>query len=164
YVSREKLAAQAQEKDDSKKEFINYYDFALLKLNQEAPAKAEVAEILEDVSALARGATVTAAGYGLVKDLPQEESTVLQKTQLKIIDSVGSEVAVDQSQGSGICSGDSGGPAFIEVNGKQYVWGVASRVGNYQEPDKYCSGVGVHGNVTAVKGYVDLILNRWGIQ
>lgn len=45
---------------------------------------------------------------------------------------------------SGICFGDSGGPALIERNGIQYVAGVASYVAN-----DWCSGYGCHTKVDA---------------
>lgn len=83
-----------------------------------------------------------AAGYGTVTartDIPRE-SGVLRYTPQKIRgDSVSpsqSQFLVDQTNGHGICYGDSGGPAFAKIDGRRILIGVASAVYSTNSEDK----------------------------
>jgi secreted trypsin-like serine protease len=51
----------------------------------------------------------------------------LRAAQAKIKILTESEVRLDESKGQGTCSGDSGGPAFLEKDGAYYLFGVTSR-------------------------------------
>ncbi len=63
------------------------------------------------------------------------------KAKIKLISE--SEVRLDESHGQGTCSGDSGGPAFVQQGDKYYLWGVTSR-GNL-----LCDFEGVYTNILA---------------
>lgn len=56
-------------------------------------------------------------------------SGILRKTTVKIANTSYSqtEILLDQRPGTGACHGDSGGPAYVTVKGKLYLWGVTSR-------------------------------------
>jgi secreted trypsin-like serine protease len=78
----------------------------------------------------------SAVGYGRYSGLPpatekdSQGSGRLRSTDL-IINSISKDeksFIVGQNNGRGICSGDSGGPALMRLNGHDYVVGVASAV------------------------------------
>lgn len=66
---------------------------------------------------------------------------------------------VDQSEGKGICSGDSGGAAYYQVNGKYYVVGVASYVGNSVSEDGVCAGFAAYTQVLRYRSWIDANFN-----
>ncbi len=59
-----------------------------------------------------------------------------------------SEVRLDESKGQGTCSGDSGGPAYIEKDGQYYLFGVTSR------GSPLCDDVGVYTNAVYYKNWI----------
>ena len=139
----EQKATQEDETDP------NSNDFAILKLKTPAPAGYVPAKILMDETPLLKeGVEVVIAGYGLNDDIKKTGDGHLKKAKSHVLALYGdSELVTDQSRGQSVCSGDSGGPAFLEVNGQLYLWGVASRVGNPSNREAYCSGVAIHGRV-----------------
>ncbi|MFN7903669.1 MAG: S1 family peptidase [Pseudobdellovibrionaceae bacterium] len=66
---------------------------------------------------------------------------------------------VDQSEGKGICSGDSGGAAFFQKNGRYYAVGIASWGGNSKDPVNLCSSIGGYTNVRRYKSWINDTFN-----
>jgi hypothetical protein len=109
----------------------NANDVSLIKFPGGLPAGYEPAKILPPSVHLQDGETVTLAGYG-ESDPGQGGNNgagILRKVDVSIKNATysQSEVLLDQTQGRGSCHGDSGGPAFVEMNGELYLWGVTSR-------------------------------------
>lgn len=105
-------------------------DIALLRIEGEAPVGYEVAPLLLTQGYLQKNTKTIVAGYGLNWTiLLSRGAGTLRTAKLEIDDANFSrtEVMIGQSVRRGICSGDSGGPAYLEINGQLYVWGVASR-------------------------------------
>lgn len=50
----------------------------------------------------------------------------------------------------GICTGDSGGPAFVKNQGQYYLYGVASRIFG----DELCKGYAIYTNVTKYQAWI----------
>lgn len=107
------------------------YDLAVLMLVEEAPADAVPVKLLppqfynkETELTTFEGITlpVKLMGFGLVTELPTY-TDVLRETTVpsKFVDRF---VVTDQTKGSGGCNGDSGGPAFLLIDGVQYQVGV----------------------------------------
>lgn len=75
-------------------------------------------------------------GYGDI-GYKQGGSGFLRKTQFSRadyqLDETKKLIQLDQSHGTGICSGDSGGPGFINVNGELEILGVNSYVSGPDE-------------------------------
>lgn len=130
-------------------------DIALIRFAGTKAAGYQVAKFLSDESLLTDGATVTLAGYGLTDGVNKTGDNLLRKTDVTILEHFGkTEVALDQSQGKGACHGDSGGPAFLNVAGVEYVWGITSRgIGKDGKDD--CSLFSLYTKVKAHQTFVD---------
>jgi secreted trypsin-like serine protease len=110
----------------------NMGDIALILLEGSDPLPPPYVpvEILSDFSVLRESTSFVAVGYGLSKAWIKETgSGILRKVELNIMDPrfTETEVAVSQTIHRGVCSGDSGGPGYLRINGKLYLWGVVSR-------------------------------------
>lgn len=64
-------------------------------------------------------------------------------------------IFVDQTQGKGVCQGDSGGAAFVEVGSQRLVIGVASHVENLFDQKMACSYFGAYTNVLPYKEWIE---------
>lgn len=63
---------------------------------------------------------------------------------------------IDQSQGRGICGGDSGGPSLMKNSrGEDVITGVASFVMNPEDPYLLCGYVGAHTSVLFHKNWLN---------
>lgn len=116
-------------------EDFNTGDIAVVRFTGGLPAGFKPAEILSDVSALADGKTVLLAGYGISDGKKRDGSGILRfvETTIAKANFSDTEVMLDQTKGKGACHGDSGGPAYVRVNGKLMLWGVTSRTVNDNE-------------------------------
>ncbi len=108
-------------------------DLAVLKLKTMAPANYQTVALLEDVLWLKNGMTLTQAGYGknVVKDATFGKNGVgvLRQIQQIVINSqFGQKEFLMSIAGGGTCSGDSGGPAYLNSNGQLLLAGIASRM------------------------------------
>ncbi|WII72454.1 trypsin-like serine protease [Bdellovibrio sp. 22V] len=106
------------------------YDIAILRFEGEAPAGFQVAPMLFSSEYLQNNGRTIVAGYGLSWTIGLKAGAgTLRTTTLEIdeVDYSSTEVMLGQSVRRGICSGDSGGPAYLQINGQLHVWGVASR-------------------------------------
>lgn len=79
---------------------------------------------------------------------------VLRQTKTVISSFQESEFRLDESKGHGTCSGDSGGPAYIEKDGEYYLYGVTSR------GSPLCDEVGIYTNVTYYKGWIEEMMQK----
>ena len=105
-------------------------DIAVLRFEGEAPAGYTVAPILFEQGHLNNDVKTIVAGYGLNWTIVMSKGAGTLRTTRLSIDDINfsrTEVMLGQSLRKGICSGDSGGPAYLEINGRLHVWGVASR-------------------------------------
>lgn len=69
---------------------------------------------------------VILAGYGK-RSVDDSDTGYLHKIKVPFQKVMAGKDAYVGSNNNIACSGDSGGPAFIEVNGRYYQWGIASR-------------------------------------
>lgn len=74
----------------------------------------------------------------------------LRQTHTLISSVQETEFRLDESTGHGTCSGDSGGPAYVNVEGKLYLTGVTSR------GSALCDNVGVYTNVVPYAEWISL--------
>ncbi|UXR65979.1 serine protease [Bdellovibrio bacteriovorus] len=73
---------------------------------------------------------------------------LLRQTKAPIAAVQETEVRLDESKGHGTCAGDSGGPAYVEQNGKMYLFGVTSR------GSALCDNTGVYTNAVYYKDWI----------
>ncbi|WP_210415539.1 trypsin-like serine protease [Bdellovibrio sp. NC01] len=73
---------------------------------------------------------------------------LLRQGQAPISSLQETEVRLDERK-SGTCSGDSGGPAFIQINGQYLLWGVTSR------GSLLCNSTGVYTNALEFKDWIN---------
>jgi hypothetical protein len=82
-------------------------------------------------------------GYGAV-GYEKKGSGILRKTQLPrssftILEDE-KKVSVDQSKGTGICTGDSGGPGLVQIDGELQILGINSYVARNLAKEDLCQG------------------------
>ncbi|WP_413944176.1 S1 family peptidase [Bdellovibrio sp. HCB-162] len=117
-------------------------DVALVKLPKSIPADYQVSKIYDGKSPLSSD-EVTLAGYGITSETG--EGSMFLRTTKKSFKSdlrmTSTNVVMSQPE-NGICSGDSGGPVFVEVRGELQILGVNSVVTGRNEAT-VCHGRGV---------------------
>lgn len=130
-------------------------DLALVHFNGVLPKGVHVAKLMADSDQLPADAKFWLAGYGVstAKNGGQGDG-ILRQTQVRLdkSDYSGSEFTVDQSQGSGSCFGDSGGPAFVEIAGELRLAGVLSR------PEKAaldCRPAAIYSKVSVFREWIE---------
>lgn len=104
-----------------------HFDLSILTLSRSVPDGFDAVAILPNEIELKKGDAVTPVGFGKRVDTlsPVNSNTKLNRsTGLKIIEDWGTHFLVDQTAGSGVCSGDSGGPAFVQNKGVLYLAGI----------------------------------------
>lgn len=121
--------------DYNPKAFYNRKDLALVRFHGTVPAGFEPMSLPSPKDFQSIGKSFYAAGYGSVtarKDVGNRQNGILRYAQLNILEKKLSpdlpQFTVKQVGGKGICHGDSGGPAFVNINGRRILVGVASAV------------------------------------
>lgn len=152
----EKLAAEAEraaetgeEPEQPQEEPKDVGDIAMLRFTGGLPTGWTPVPVLGRMDVLTEGTVVTLAGYGVSDGKTHEGSGTLRKVDVSIFSTKFSqtEILLDQTHGKGACFGDSGGPAFVNLNGQVMVWGVTSRGVNDKKGD--CSQYAAYTNMIA---------------
>lgn len=101
-------------------------DVALIALTQAAPAAYKPVAILSEKYVLTVGMPMLLAGYGVTDDLTGKDTEALRKVMVPMAKILDEEkiVVTDQTNISGACNGDSGGPAYLEKDGILFVYGI----------------------------------------
>lgn len=78
---------------------------------------------------------------------------LLRTTEIKVEGHFNNtEVVLNQSKGRASCEGDSGGPAYLKVNGEYHLWGVTSR------GTRGCNGFVIYTDAVAQRDWINLKL------
>ncbi len=114
---------------DPSKTSADQNDLALVRLPSPLPGDYRPAELMPDGATLENGQSVILAGFGITDVATHAGAGVLRAAEVTVKNARlgGTEAVLDQTQGSGACHGDSGGPAFVEEGGGFLLWGVTSR-------------------------------------
>lgn len=108
------------------------HDLAVIALTEDVPSTAKLVTLLPEkyVNKAANETTlegqskpVLLMGFGLINEENSTDTEVLRST---VVDAqfLKNFVVTDQTHGSGGCNGDSGGPAFVNLDGVDYQVGV----------------------------------------
>lgn len=137
-------------------------DVALIHFTGDVPAGYKPATFVSNANKklLAKGAEVVLAGFGITNGVTGDGAGTLRVTKVKIEDPQfsSSEIKLNQTQGTGACHGDSGGPAYIQVNGKYYLWGVTSRGVDDEKND--CTQYSAYTNALYYKTWLNRMANK----
>jgi hypothetical protein len=124
-------------------------DFCVVRFSGATASTPVIPAMTQALDDLATGVQVEVVGYGLTSKQDQDNSE--RRHANVTLSNVSSLQFGFNFNPSGICSGDSGGPALRVVGGKEYVAGVASF------SDQDCAQYGGEGRVSAV--YDSFIMN-----
>jgi secreted trypsin-like serine protease len=130
-------------------------DVAVVRLdlgNTTPPAPIPPLSAKED--ALAVGDALLLVGYGQTEQT--EENSVRRHVSRDIGELEDDIVAYSQEDGKGTCFGDSGGPGFVTVKGKERVASVTS--GGVDSNDDCSGGIGVSMRVSAFTDFIETAL------
>lgn len=129
-------------------------DIALVFLKSSLPAQYPVYKIAD--SQRATDSSLYLFGFGTI-NMTKKSAGVLRKTEVRRgrfeINRDLQEVAIDQTYGQGVCTGDSGGPGLIRVDGEYQILGVNSYASGRKGTDQCLN----RGNLTLVDYYLSWI-------
>ncbi len=115
-------------------------DLALVFLSKDIPVNYPIYRIA-DPNLVNSSNFLKLYGYGSV-GYGKRGSGIMRKTELPAvsykIDRTDQKVYVDQSAGNGVCSGDSGGPGLVDINGEFQILGVNSYVSSTNPNEDAC--------------------------
>ncbi|AFY01072.1 S1 family peptidase [Bdellovibrio bacteriovorus] len=127
-------------------------DVGLIKLLLEAPENAVPVPILDESVELKAGETLLLAGYGLLHEIENPiPATGLNFVRVPLAKLWESILVTDQNNAKGACSGDSGGPAYLETSKGLVVVGI-TRGPHDLAPD--CRHFGEYTNATMFKTFI----------
>jgi secreted trypsin-like serine protease len=166
-----KVINQIRKQDNPVPSEYDWDDVAVLKLESKIPAGFRPVKFLSDVSLMKNGAAVILAGYGQTVTHPPSSGNG-NSGRLRSVEQVVLQYPYGQTeilvslQGKGACRGDSGGPAFVNINGELQQIGIASRMtendripGGGRNPQYACIVDLVYTDILAQKNWID-----WAIQ
>lgn len=107
----------------------NRSDLALVEIANPLPGDYNPIEVFEFMDVIGTGMPVWVVGFGYFQNQEPQGSGVLRWAIVDItnLHYSTSEFSIDQFNGTGVCRGDSGGPAFIKTPDGLYLVGITSR-------------------------------------
>ena len=135
-------------------------DVALIRFDSKLPKNFKAAPMLSenDYEGIQAGTDITIAGYGMtsVNDHSTQKNlnsfvTTYQSSddQFRV-----ARLVPHAGKPGGNCPGDSGGPAFVDIQGQTYVWGVASTA------EVSCVKMGEYGNISHYSNWVSETMEK----
>jgi hypothetical protein len=101
-------------------------DIGVIILAEDIPAGYRPAP-LADLNWDLRGQELIFAGFGITSSMSRDDTGTLRQAEVPLLSvEKGSQRIVSGKAFEGVCSGDSGGPAYVKKDGKLYFTGIAS--------------------------------------
>lgn len=149
----------------NEKDLSRHFDLAIVTLESEVPAGYEPISILPNDVELKVGDLVFPAGYGRTQDLsvpvsPSADYRLNKSVGLKILEDWGTFFYIDQSKGSGVCNGDSGGPTFVQSKGKLYLVGITHGYSVDEGKQDSCKSHGMLIKVQTHKSWINTTMAK----
>ncbi len=133
-------------------EVTSSYDFALVRVTGVDATTPVMPFLRPEQDKLAADSVVTCVGFGRTTEPPASNENTQRQSIDRTLDSVTTTKLSYSLATGGICNGDSGGPALVNIDGTAYVAGVHSYVtGN-------CDGTGVSGRISAAADWVSQVV------
>jgi len=106
----------------------NGHDIGLIELARAAPANiTPVPWVKSTIPASAMGGDIRLVGYGLNNGFDQQGESAGIKRQITVtLNTIGEKMLEVGKFGATSCNGDSGGPAFVKINGVETLVGITS--------------------------------------
>lgn len=136
----------------------DHTDIALIKFAGEIPADYKVAKLHSSEQKVSEKNKITLSGYGLTDGIKKTSSKELRKTEVIAVGETATEIIFDQSATGGACSGDSGGPSSFDIDGQEFVFGVASRVGGPDKVKDICAQYAVYTKIEPFKKWIATVI------
>lgn len=114
----------------------SHNDVAMLKLAQEIPAGYQPVKLLPPDQALQPGDVVRQAGYG--SDNTANSFGTLRTVDSQYVGRTGAGALSVRNGRTAACSGDSGGPLYVQKNGEWYTAGITSTA--FMDSARRCTG------------------------
>lgn len=137
--------------------YFDNFDVAIVKLADPVPAPFKPVPILYDLSGLEINTPIIVAGYG-VSVRPDTTPGFLKHTELLIMGIKHDRVELRGSIDNNVCFGDSGGPAFVRINGVLHVLGTSTKVGIVDGVS--CAGTTTYTRLHFVKNFIDRFMQK----
>ena len=110
------------------------------------------------------GTTLTFAGYGVTSWYGQAGGGTKRYTEIPIVGFYNPDYYTSQTNGTNVCSGDSGGPSFLEYTEGRVQYGVNRSVAAYYgDPcaDGWNDSTRVDTHLSWIQGYVPNVLTEF---
>lgn len=130
------------------------HDVALLRLSQEQDDLDFIPVYTGDMDASWQGTWLHFVGYGSNTYYGGPGAGLKRETDVEVYEVYSHEVAT-YTEDTNTCSGDSGGPAFVDIDGRWYVAAVVSAGFALEQGQDSCSGGGWNMRTDAEIGFFD---------
>lgn len=149
----------------NEKDLSRHFDLAIVTLDSEVPMGYGPISILPSDVELKIGDLVFPAGFGRTQDLSVPVSLsadyrLNKSVGLKILEDWGTFFYIDQSNGSGVCSGDSGGPTFVQSKGTLYLVGITHGYSVEEGKQGSCKSQGMLIKVQTHKSWINTVMTK----
>lgn len=146
--------------DDASLGMLDPYDMVVLKLNKQGPSQFVPVQLASSDFDYASLSSVTIAGYGGISFDKTTKTLsgmnkILRKGSMKVgTGSTSSMLVVDNSQGSGLCLGDSGSPIMVEKDGAFVAIAVFEGVRGVPTSNDRCRGDGTAAKISFMADWI----------
>jgi hypothetical protein len=133
---------------------IDRHDIAIIRFKGLMPDGYQAATLLGDSAPLNSGEAVVLAGYGSTNPVLSSSVGQLRKADVSVDQMLGqTEVVLNEKNGAAACWGDSGGPAFVQLDSSSLLlWGLTNRP--YPDANPTCIGESVYTRITRYSDFI----------
>jgi hypothetical protein len=142
------------------------FDVAWMRFEGDTPPGYQPIEMLSDAERLVHGLPLTLVGFGRTEAIHPDRANPASDDTMRSVDTVvdryvdGSRAhglfTYGPSPGKGECSGDSGGPAYVKLDGRWLLAGTTNGGdGRLTRAESVCNGQGIYTFGFQYKGWIE---------